>query len=372
MPDERHTHQHGPGGFRPPWWPEDEPFPPRGPGGWGGMRRHFMRRVAIAFGAFFLFMFLVGAIAFGILSRFGDDEGSRDHFVPLFPIVGIVLLVIGGVAAGRALRRTAAPIADVMEAADRVAGGDYTARVEPRGTRETRRLGRAFNEMAERLATNEDRRRELLADVAHELRTPLSVIRGNVEGMLDAVYAPDRAHLQPLLEETTVMARLLDDLQTLSTAEAGALRLHREPVDPSVLVEDAVAAFRVRAAEGGLRITWRADPAIGTFDADPIRIGEVLANLISNAVRHTPTGGEVTVEARRENGDIAFEVTDTGPGIASEDLPHVFDRFVRSADSGGTGLGLAIAKRLVEAHGGRIEARSDGPGTTVRFVLPSG
>jgi two-component system OmpR family sensor kinase/two-component system sensor histidine kinase BaeS len=336
------------------------------------MRRHFMRRIAIAFVAFFLFMFLIGAFAFGIFSRFGAGEGPRDHFVPFFPLVGIVLLLVGGVAAGRAVRRTAAPIADVMEAADRVAGGDYSARVEPRGTRETRRLGRAFNEMAERLATSEDRRRELLADVAHELRTPLSVIRGNVEGMLDAVYEPDHAHLRPLLEETTVMARLLDDLQTLSTAEAGALRLHREPVDPAVLVEDSVAAFGARADEGGMRITWRADPDIGTVDADPIRLGEVLANLVSNAVRHTPTGGEVTVEARRDDDDVVFEVTDTGPGIAPEDLPHVFDRFVRSADSGGTGLGLAIAKRLVEAHDGRIEARSDASGTTVRFVLPAG
>jgi two-component system OmpR family sensor kinase/two-component system sensor histidine kinase BaeS len=263
----------------------------------------------------------------------------------------------------------AAPIAEVMDAADKVAGGDYGTRVEPRGSGETRRLARSFNEMAERLETNEARRGELLADIAHELRTPLSVIRGNVEGMLDGLYPADPARLRPLVDETTKMARLLDDLRTLSTAEAGALLLYREPVDAAALIDDAIATTRDRAAERDVRLASVADA--GILEADPVRLGEVLTNLLSNALRHSPAGGTVRVSARRDGDDVVFEVADTGPGISAEQLPHVFERFVRSADSGGTGLGLAIAKRLVEAHGGRIEAISGPDGTTLRFRVPA-
>jgi signal transduction histidine kinase len=225
--------------------------------------------------------------------------------------------------------------------------------------------------MAARLEANEAQRRGLLADVAHELRTPLSVIRGNVEGMLDGLYPADEAHLAPVLEETAVMARLLDDLQTLSTAEAGVLRLHRERVDPSSLVQDAVAAVRARADAAGVTLAWRATPGVPELDVDPVRIGEVLANLLSNAVRHTPGGGSITVAVESAATGVAFTVSDTGKGIDPADLPFVFDRFVKSADSGGAGLGLAIARSLVEAHGGSITAESEpGRGTTMRFVLP--
>jgi two-component system OmpR family sensor kinase/two-component system sensor histidine kinase BaeS len=264
------------------------------------------------------------------------------------------------------------PIGEVMEAADRVAGGDYSARVQVGGSGEVARLTHAFNQMTERLQANETQRRALLADVAHELRTPLSVIRGNVEGMLDGVYPPDEAHLGPLLEETAVMARLLDDLQTLSTAEAGVLRLHRERLDPLSLATDAVAAFRTRAEQGGVALDCGASGPVPEVDVDPVRIGEVLANLLTNAIRHTPRGGSVRVVVEPDPAGVAVAVADTGPGIDPHDLPHVFDRFVKSADSGGAGLGLAIARSLVEAHGGRISASSvPGQGTTMRFVLPA-
>src|SRR5262249_34913511 len=152
----------------------------------------------------------------------------------------------------RLFRRTALPLQDVMDAADRVAAGDYDVQLREEGPADVRWLARSFNEMTERLGAAERRRRELLADLAHELRTPLSVIRGNAEGMLDGVYPMDRAHLDPVLDETKVMSRLLDDLRTLSTAEAGALRLHREQVDPATVIEDAVAAFRSQADEVGV------------------------------------------------------------------------------------------------------------------------
>jgi two-component system sensor histidine kinase BaeS len=222
------------------------------------------------------------------------------------------------------------------------------------------------------LAASEAQRRDLLADLAHELRTPLSVIQGHVEGILDGLYAPDPAHLDPVLEETRVMARLLDDLRTLSTAEAGVLRLHRQAVEPDQLVSDAVAAFRSRADGAGVRLEGRTVPDLDPIEVDPVRIGEVLSNLLLNAVRHTPSGGSVTVAAGRADGGIAFSVRDTGTGIPPDVLPHVFDRFVKAADTGGAGLGLAIAKSLVEAHGGTITAESRAGGTTMRFVLPGG
>jgi len=355
---------------RPPWWPENEPFPPRGGWGWGGPPRRFPRRLGLLFALFVLLMFLLSGLVFRLLN--GGYEPGRRYGPPMvpFPLLAIGVLLVAFLA-GRAVRRMAAPIGDVMEAADRVAGGDYGARVQARGPGEVRRLARSFNQMVERLEANETQRRGLLADVAHELRTPLSVIRGNVEGMLDGLYPADEAHLAPVLEETAVMSRLLDDLQTLSTAEAGVLRLHRERVDPGALVQDAVAAFRARADAAGVTLECRAADGVPELDVDPVRIGEVLANLLSNAVRHTPRGGSVAAVVEPSAAGVSFTVSDTGRGIDAADLPYVFDRFVKSADSGGAGLGLAIARSLVQAHGGRITADSEpGRGTTMRFVLP--
>jgi signal transduction histidine kinase len=317
------------------------------------------------------FAFLVSGAIFRLLLGGYGPGGGRGWGGPPF---GLLLLGVLAVAflAGRAVRRMAAPIGEVMEAADRVAGGDYSTRVQVRGAGEVGRLASSFNQMTERLQTNEAQRRALLADVVHELRTPLSVIRGNVEGMLDGVYPADEAHLAPVLEETAVMARLLDDLQTLSTAEAGVLRLHRERVDPVALAEDASAAMRARADRAGVALGCRAPAPVPEVDVDPVRIGEVLANLLTNAIRHTPRGGSVRVLVEPDPAGVAIAVSDTGPGIDARDLPHVFDRFVKSADSGGAGLGLAIARSLVEAHGGRITARSaPGQGTVMRFVLPA-
>jgi two-component system, OmpR family, sensor histidine kinase BaeS len=351
-------------GARPPWWPEGERFPP---GDWSRVRRHFLRRVVLAAALFFLFVFVAGALLYHLAA--GGGPPGRPGVVPFgFVVAAIVLILLV-----RSVRGMARPVGDVMEAAGRVAGGDYSARVDERGPPEMRRLARSFNEMTERLAANDRHRRDLLADIAHELRTPLSVIRGNAEAILDGLYPADRAHLEPLLEETVVMARLLDDLRVLSTAEAGVLRLHREPVRPADLAEDAVAAFRAQASERGIRIEARAEPDLPELEVDRVRVGEVLANLLTNALRHTPPGGSVTVSAAGWSNSVAFEVADTGSGIAAEELPHLFDRFVKAADSGGAGLGLAIAKALVEAHGGTISARSElGRGTTMRFELPGG
>ena len=326
---------------------------------------------------FFLFLFvasgIIGAIlwhSFGAGSGWASGRPGGGAFAAAF--LGVAVLVVAVAVIGSAFRRTARPLESVMDAADRVAAGDYDVKLREEGPPDVRRLARSFNEMTVRLGEAERRRRELLADLAHELRTPLSVIRGNTEGMLDGLYPMDRAHLDPVLDETKVMARLLDDLRTLSTAEAGALRLHREQVDPAALADDAAGAFRAQADAAGVRLEVRLAQALPLVDVDPFRINEVLANLLSNALRHTPSGGSVTVSVDADDRGVAFIVADSGSGISPDALPHVFDRFAKGEGSPGAGLGLAIAKSLVEAHGGELTAESEpGKGTTMRFTLPA-
>jgi signal transduction histidine kinase len=334
------------------------------------MRGRFVRRIAIGFGIFFLFVFLVGWFGAAVGGRW-FDRGDHGGFFPWF-LFFPVLLVIGLIAVGRAIRRTARPIGEVMDAAEKITDGDLSARAPAYGPPDVRNLAGAFNRMAERLETNERQRRDLLADVAHELRTPLAVIRGRVEGMRDGLYEPDGEHLELIERETDVMARLLEDLQLLSNAEAGALRLHRERLEPGELVETAQDAFATPAEEAGVDLRTEVHDALPTLDVDRVRIGEVLANLLANAVRHTPAGGTVTLSATRDPAGVAFTVADTGEGIPANELAHVFDRFAKSPESRGAGLGLAIAKSLVQAHAGTISANSrPGRGTTIRFVLPA-
>jgi len=243
--------------------------------------------------------------------------------------------------------------------------------VRPRGPRELRSLARAFNAMSARLETSEDQRRRLLADVTHELRTPLTIMQGNLEALLDGLYPADAEHLAPILDETRVLSRLIDDLRTLSLAEAGALTLHREPTDIAALVADSVASFRAQADGQGVALTAAIDGTLPQTEIDPVRMREVLSNLLSNALRYTPHGGSIRVGASASDGRVLVSVRDTGPGIAADALPHVFDRFYKSEESRGAGLGLAIAKSLVVAHGGQIEAVSaPGQGTEMRITLP--
>ena len=374
--DREHSHDHGPpwhggprwrgwGGGTPPWWPEGEPWPPRGPEAWRDIRRRFVGRAAL----FFVIVVATIATLAALVGRFAWGDGP--HRARFFPF-GILVLIVVVIVVASAGRRFAEPLADVMQAADRVALGDYGAKVQERGPGEVRRLGRAFNAMTERLGSNEARRRQLLADVTHELRTPLSVIQAHLEAIVDGLYPADEAHLGRILEETIVMSRLLDDLQTLSTAEAGALKLHRQRTEPGELVDAAVASFSARAAEERVRLEGRTDDGLPVIDVDPVRVGEVLSNLLSNAVRHTPPEGEVIVSATARGDAVELAVRDTGAGIPADQLPHVFDRFSRAPDSPGAGLGLAIAKSLVEAHGGRIRAESGPAGTTITFDLPVG
>ena len=335
------------------------------------MRGRFVRRIAIGFGIFFLFVFLVGWLGAAFGGRWSQNGGEHGGLFPWFLFFPIVL-VIGFILLGRAVRRTARPIGDVMDAAEKIAEGDLSSRAPIYGPQDVRNLAGAFNRMAERLETNERQRRDLLADVAHELRTPLAVIRARVEGMRDGLYEADGEHLELIERETDVMARLLEDLQLLSNAEAGALRLHRERLEPRELVETAADAFATPAGEAGVRLRTEVPAGLPALDVDRVRIGEVFANLLANAVRHTPSGGTITLSASRNPHGVAFAVADTGEGIPADELAQVFDRFAKSPESRGVGLGLAIAKSLVQAHGGTISAESEpGRGTTIRFVLPA-
>ncbi len=359
--------------FRPPWWPEGEPFPPAH-SAW--RRGNFFARFVFFLGllvfisvsaALLLFWFI--ASAFGLLAGNGFAFG----FHPAFGAFVFVLVLVSLMLATRGLRRVTAPLDELIDAADRVAEGDYGARVPERGPREVRTLARAFNSMSARLQAHDEQRRRLMADVAHELRTPLAVIQGNLEGLLDQIYPRDDAHLTSLLDETRVLARLVEDLRTLALSESGALKLQKEPTDPGILVNEVIGAFRAQADAAGITLRVEAPAPLPLLEVDPTRIREVLTNLVANALRYTARGGTVRVTCEPAGQSVTIAVADDGAGIAPDDLPHVFDRFYKSADSRGTGLGLAIAKSLVEAHGGSIEALSQsGKGTTMRVRLPAG
>ena len=260
----------------------------------------------------------------------------------------------------------------LLDAAARVGKGDYDARVHPDGPRSVRALGHAFNDMAGRLQASETARRRFLADVTHELRTPLTVLQGGVEAQLDGVHPRDDDHLATLLEQTRTIARLVDDLRTLAVSDAGQLTIAAEPTSLRDVVDDAVSAIRPVARERSVSIETGAAPAIA-LAADRVRLVQVLTNLLTNAVRHTPAGGIVSVTLTGDDaGGAMITVDDTGTGIAG-DPERVFDRFHRAADSGGSGLGLTIARQLVEAHGGTITAanRSEG-GARFTITLPTG
>jgi len=375
----------------PPWWPEGEPWKGdrdhqgRRRGGWGGgwggsgwgPGRSGRRRFGCIFGlVFVLFIgsivaFIIGllATALGITGDPGDPLGAG------LRIGGLVVLGIGviGIVAGvRAVRAVTRPLDELDEATRRVEAGDYSVRVgEVRGPRSVRRLARGFDTMVARLEVDEQQRRTLLADVSHELRTPLAVVQGQLEAIIDGVHEPDEGHLAAVLEQTRVIARLVEDLRTVALSEAGTLPLHREPTDLGLVASEVADAFRPAAQQAGVDIVVNAPEAFPQGDLDPFRMREVLSNLMANALRYTPVGGRVTMTVDSDGERATVVVADTGAGIAPDVLPHVFERFVRSADSHGSGLGLAISRNLVEAHGGSISAQSmPGAGTTITVDLP--
>jgi two-component system OmpR family sensor kinase len=325
-------------------------------------------------------------------------------------LAGLVALLLGAVL----VRQIIAPLRRLQSAAGAIAAGDLSQRIQVNSRDEVGDVAHSFNQMAEALERNERLRRHMIADIAHELRTPLTVIRGQLEALLDGVFPLTQEQLAPIYDEALLLSRLVADLRELALAEAGQLKIEPQPVDMGTLAGRIVAAVEPAAADKGVALTLHVSPPPPTVSADADRLSQVMHNLLSNALRHTPAGGRIEVSVktasvedlkgerssawqqetaakpgsrsadhavqspafRPSHAPVLVTVRDTGPGIPAEDLPYIFDRFYRADKSrsrsvGGSGLGLTIARYIVEAHGGRIWAESQvGQGTRVQFIIP--
>ena len=273
-------------------------------------------------------------------------------------------------------RRILAPVKALTSVVKRLGHGDFSQRVQVKDKGELGELAQAFNAMASDLEHTEKLRRNMVADVAHELRTPLSNVRGYLEAIRDKVIKPDAKTIRSLTAEAMLLSRLVDDLQDLALAEAGELKLVCQIEDVSELVKQTVASVQAQATAKGLLVSTSLPDRLPPVNIDYHRISQVLRNLLENAVAHTTKGGAITVAAKQQDNWVEISVTDTGEGIPAEDLPNIFERFYRvdksrTRTTGGSGLGLTIAKRLVEAHGGKIKAQSEvGKGSCFSFTIP--
>ena len=288
-------------------------------------------------------------------------------------LLGILTLIIGMLL----MRRMINPLSEVIAASQAVSQGDLTARV-PVDARndDLSALSDHFNHMTDELERSDKQRRNMLADIAHELRTPITILRGRLEGILDGVYPPDEAHIAPALEETYLLERLVEDLRLLALAEANQLRFELKPVRLNELAETILSLFYAQAGERNVQLNLEAEADLPEVMVDPQRFQQVLGNLIDNALRYTPEGSTVNLSIHRQEDIVELSVADGGPGIPEDELAHVFDRFWRGEKSrarstGGAGLGLSIARQLVEAQGGKITARNHSPrGFEVQITLP--
>ena len=293
-----------------------------------------------------------------------------------FSIFLPILAIVVGIGVYRGV---ATPIADIMDAADAVTAGELNVRVdEPkRGPPEFRRLAQSFNRMTEELERLEVQRQNLTADVAHELRTPLHIIQGNLEGILDGVYEPSQEQVQNLVDEIHLLTRLVNDLQTLSLVEAGELPLKYEKVNLAELIHDINTSFSGQMDAAGVKLIIETPAGPLIIEADPERLDQIVSNLILNALRYTQSGGTITLKVEAADQCVRIIIKDNGEGIQPDDMPFIFDRFWKGdrsrsrVDGSGSGLGLAISRKLVESHGGQITVESElGLGTAFTIDLP--
>jgi signal transduction histidine kinase len=299
-----------------------------------------------------------------------------DRLAVALAIAGGAALIVALALGALLVRGVTRPLRQFTAASQAIAAGDLGTRVSVRTRDEVGQLATAFNQMSADLAHAEEARRQQTADIAHELRTPLTIVQGHLEALADGIFPADAKHIAPALEQTRLLNHLVEDLRTLSLADAGQLALSPVPTDVSRWVADIVASFQPLAAERNITLEVRTRDA-HSIRMDPTRMAQVLGNLLDNALRHTPRGGQVKVHAtqirQNEGGEISVE--DSGPGVPPKNLPHLFERFwrgdpSRSRRTGGSGLGLAIAKQIVEAHGGRIWAENmSGGGLRVTVKL---
>lgn len=371
------------------WWKGRGHFPHH------RMRHSSKRRFLwIRFIGFFLFLalpLLMAGAFLGALFRSGEFTFDGSHmplpmifshnpgiFVPLF-FCGIPILILTtlGYFGSRAFKKMGTPLADVMAAADAVADGDLSVRVTERGPGEIRRLSVSFNRMVDELARADKQRRNMTADVAHELRTPLHILRGNLEGLLDGVYEATTEQIESMLDETRLLSRLVDDLQTISLAEGGQLYLKLEDVNIAELLEDVRTSFLGQADDANVELIVDVEDDELSITADAGRLDQVLGNLVGNALRHTPAEACIRLEAESSPMALRLRIRDEGAGIPPEAIPYIFDRFYRGdkarlrKEGSGSGLGLAIARQLIQLHGGTIKVESElGNGTTFIIDLP--
>lgn len=329
--------------------------------------------LAVAPGVFHDHLRRSGDIVPDDVARHVDEAFGAAVLISLSIAIGAAVLAALAVSAFLSLR-IVRPIRALAEAAERIAKGAYEARVPAMGSDEIAVLGGAFNEMATALESAEQKRRALLTDVAHELRTPLATVEGYLEGLDDGVVPADRETWSLLQAETGRLRRLVDDLAKVSQAEERQLDLRIAPCEPSALITAAVQTAAPAYTAKGVVLETTLDRRLPSVTVDPDRIAEVLTNILVNALRHTPTGGRVEVSAARRGKQVEIVVADTGEGIAPEHLERVFERFfradpARTRTAGGSGVGLAITRAIVEAHGGRAHAESEGPGRGARFVI---
>ena len=275
-------------------------------------------------------------------------------------------------------RLVTTPIKQLKISAESIASGDLSKRVQQKSRDEVGDLFIAFNSMAEQLEKKERNRRQLLADIAHELRTPLSIVQGNLEAWLDGVITPTPEHIATAYDEVILLKRLITDLRDLSLAEAGQLKLSQSATPLDNIVSTEISSFETRAKEKQILISSEQLSGLPSVFIDKDRIRQVLHNLLDNALRYTPTGGTIRIEAgSNSNGWITVNVSDTGSGISPEDLPYIFNHFYKADKSrrrgyGGSGIGLALVKQLIEAHGGKVWVESEvGKGSTFYFNLPT-
>ena len=343
---------------------------------WSSSRRRFFP-FAIFF--FFFILLFIGGTAAILYLIFSEYSGVRNIWLLLCgaPFVVIFLLIV---TIFSLYTRFGKPLGEIFNAIDAVAEGNLSVRVPEDNSPQFQELIKRFNKMVSELERADQQRRNLTSDIAHELRTPLHIIQGNLEGIVDGVYEPTTEHVNNTLDETKLLARLVNDLQTLSLAEAGQLPLHPTRFLLADLMHDLTASFSAQAASLGIDLTAGVTSPNQEITADYDRLNQVLSNLISNALRHTPKEGTISLKTESGVGEarsVRITVKDSGEGIASEYLPFIFDRFWRGDKSRTgrvhSGLGLAIAKQIVLAHGGTIEAESDiGKGTTFTIELPTG
>jgi signal transduction histidine kinase len=298
-----------------------------------------------------------------ILGQNIQPPERRFTFNFLAPVVMLsVLLAVFATLIGLLLtRRVVSPLAEVIAAAEEITGGNLQTRVRVQAPDDLRDLSDSFNKMAEALERNDHERRDMLANIAHELRTPLTVLRGRLEGIMDGVYPADESHIGPVLEETYLLERLVDDLRLLTLAESHQLHFEKSEVNLIDITNRSINMFQAEAGEKGIDLKLDTNLENALVFADPQRTEQVIGNLVANALRYVPDGGRVWVEIVQVDDELILSINDNGPGMPASDLPYIFNRFwrgekSRSRASGGAGLGLAIAKLLIDEQGGRMTA----------------